>query len=257
MGVILTREKWNNLLQAYNDIVEAIAEECEPPEPLDLVNLNHVWTKSDVKNLQDRLIELCECNLQLTTFLNLPESWQTKIIEDIEFALSIGACIQGDSEPQEFELGEFGNCVSKQCNGDPVTTECGGSGQPMPVDLTAFLSAHQQEPVSSNAITRTWRITERRGPGPICSPFESDGTIEEHVIFNGPIKCDGTLEPESGMTDFYRGEFYLGCFPNCDAFCESQYAAFKACAFSRPPRKLKLIILCNDCQTCEELGYAV
>lgn len=263
MGEVLTRDRWNGLVQQYNDYVGAIDPECEPPEPLELVPTNHVWTKSDVQTFQERLIELCDCNSQLVTFADLPDLWQTKIIEDIEFALSIGSCIQGDPDPIVIDLGDFGPCINLQCGTNEPTTECVGSGQAMPVDLSTFLTANAQEPVRGD-VTRVWKITEERAASPVCEPFADDGAISERVIFTGIIKCTGELEPPEptgpspgpgDIFNYYFGEFLVVCTPDCNDDCLTVYNNYKGCAAGRAPRHLRLTIQCFSCQTCEELGY--
>lgn len=264
MGEVLTREAWNSLIQQYNDLVEAIPEDCNPPEPLELVDPAHIWRKSDVTEFQDRLRQLCACNDQLLTFADVPRLWQTRTIQDIEFAIFIGACIQGDPDPVEIDLGSFGPCLSKQCGSEEPTTECVGSGASMPVDLTSFLASNSQEPVKSDSITRTWKIVENRSASPICDPFVSDGVIENHTLFSGVVKCTGELEPPDpvgespgpgDISNFFIGEVLVACFPDCDDSCNTTYNQVRACVASRQPRQLKLVITCDDCKTCEELGY--
>ena len=81
-----SRAEWNELI----DTVNALASDCgvDAP-PLEHVDPNHIWAKSDIRDMQDRLRQICEDN----TFTDpIPDLWLQSIIDEIMTAIAVGCC---------------------------------------------------------------------------------------------------------------------------------------------------------------------
>lgn len=84
-----SRAEWNDLIDRVNDVAIACSVEATPLEP---VAANHVWAKSDIREVQDRLKQVCSEN----TFTEpIPNLWLQSILDEIEAAIERGCC-EGD-----------------------------------------------------------------------------------------------------------------------------------------------------------------
>jgi hypothetical protein len=85
-----TREDWNSLIRRVNDVLQNPPQDtdCEPIEPLEEVGPDHIWTKTDIQNLQNKLKETCE----EISFSDIPDLWKQSIIDEIENALGQAWC---------------------------------------------------------------------------------------------------------------------------------------------------------------------
>jgi hypothetical protein len=101
-----TRENWNeDILQEINNLCENPDEGCDPLPPLEKVEEKHIWKKTDVREAQDKLIEICPEN----TFDDLKERqlWSDpELIQPLEEAIERGWC--GCEEDETiYNLGTF------------------------------------------------------------------------------------------------------------------------------------------------------
>lgn len=76
-------DQWNSLIRDINDMVA----DCDS-DPLEEIEAPHIWAKTDIKLVQDKLIELCEDN----EFEDIPDLWKQSSIDEIETAIELGPC---------------------------------------------------------------------------------------------------------------------------------------------------------------------
>lgn len=127
-----SRENWNDdILTPVNDLCQNPDPECDPLPIIPLVEPLHIWTKTDVTTVQDKLIEICPEN----TFddLDTPQLWShPDIIVPIEEAITRGWC-SCQPEETEYDLGYFPQvtieAAVKEAHGNPtVRVDSGGCG---------------------------------------------------------------------------------------------------------------------------------
>jgi len=94
MGQVWTRKDWNKIIQRINDLAQNPPGGCEPVDVLPEVEKNHIWTRTDVTDVQDKLIEICKDNTD--TFTAELRLWTQDIIDEINEAIDRGWC---DCEP--------------------------------------------------------------------------------------------------------------------------------------------------------------
>lgn len=78
-------ESWNELIRRVN----ALAAECDLT-PLDLVDFLHRWSKDDITEVQDKLLEICDEN----TFNPPPDLWSRSAIAELIAAVENGPCCE-------------------------------------------------------------------------------------------------------------------------------------------------------------------
>ena len=88
-----TRENWNDLLVAVNDVLENAPEETDCSDttitPLPSVNENHRWSKADVAAVHAKLLET---NCDQISFSAIPDLWSQSILDEINDALTLAWC---------------------------------------------------------------------------------------------------------------------------------------------------------------------
>jgi hypothetical protein len=77
-------EAWNELIRRINELVP----DCPGVEPLDEVEPNHRWSRSDIEQAQTTLTELCAEN----TFSAIPQTWKQSIIDELVAAIDNESC---------------------------------------------------------------------------------------------------------------------------------------------------------------------
>lgn len=84
---ILSRSDWNDLI----DQINALAEECNVDGyvPVEHVEPNHIWAKSDIRRVQEALEQICN-EAEFTE--PIPDLWEQAIISEIEAAIANGCC---------------------------------------------------------------------------------------------------------------------------------------------------------------------
>ncbi len=102
-----TRENWNeDIIQEVNILCTNPDEGCDPLPLIDKVNPKHIWTKQDVKEVQDKLIKICPENK--FDKMETPQLWtygkEVAIIKPIEEAIERGWC---GCEPKIIDLGTY------------------------------------------------------------------------------------------------------------------------------------------------------
>ena len=120
MGNVLTRDDWNDLIRNVNDTLENPPGDsgCDPVDPLDEVEPNHIWAKSDIREVQDAIKQTCDT----ITFDEIPDRWEQSIIDDINDSLDDAWC---DCE--------------EECQ-----DECDNAGDPEFTEFTVTTSGCQQ-----------------------------------------------------------------------------------------------------------------
>lgn len=117
---------WNEIIQEVNELATNPDEGCDPVETLEEVEENHIWNKTDVTEVQDKLKEICPDNEFTELLENQP--WTVVIINEIKDALITGWC-ECQPVPDELFLGqwivvkEYGERPSPS---GPEYNKCGG-----------------------------------------------------------------------------------------------------------------------------------
>jgi hypothetical protein len=126
-----TRADWNDIIQRVNTLAQNPDSGCDPVSTLAEVGPDHIWTKTDIQQVRDKLVEICNEN-SFTAELRL---WAQEVINEIEAAITNGWCgcnecsnAQGDVQTY---LGTYivencldcGPCDDPTCT-DNCTTEC-------------------------------------------------------------------------------------------------------------------------------------
>ena len=99
---------WEDLLDQVNEELQNPPEDtdCEPIEPIEVPDENHIWAKSDIREVHDKLNEMpTDC----FDFDDIPDLWKVSIIDNIEEQLSNSWC---DCEEDEICCEPCGNAGS-------------------------------------------------------------------------------------------------------------------------------------------------
>ena len=113
---------WNQIIQEVNVLAENPDEGCDPLAPLDEVPEDHIWNKTDVNEVHDKLKEICPDNQFTELIENQP--WTSLIVDEIKDALVRGWC---ECEPilDDRVLGQW--TVEKAYGHEQTTMRCGGT----------------------------------------------------------------------------------------------------------------------------------
>jgi hypothetical protein len=90
-----TRENWNKIIRDVNAIITDPPSntDCNGKSPLDEVGPDHLWSKGDIRLVQDVLKETCPD----IEFEDIPDLWKQSIVDDIYKAMDQAWC---DCEPR-------------------------------------------------------------------------------------------------------------------------------------------------------------
>lgn len=104
---------WNEIIGKVNDLCENPPDGCDPIPGLEEVDPDHIWTKIDIIEVQDKLKEICDD----IEFTDLGELWTSTIIDEIVEALDVGWC--------NCEESDFGVWADEFFEATPLSTcEC-------------------------------------------------------------------------------------------------------------------------------------
>jgi hypothetical protein len=169
-----TRDNWNGIIRRVNELAANPPSGCDPIEPLPEVGPDHIWTKSDVGAVQDKLAAICKDN----TFTS-EELWKQSLISEIEEALSKGWCDCNDcldmcpnaGSPEQIYLGSWGaarihvGTAHYECSGhsddiDDVLQKCRDVAAPSytSADVTQYLGYLSE----ASRQTQEWIIAATR-----------------------------------------------------------------------------------------------
>lgn len=100
---------WNAVIDKVNDERQnqpSLPEdtECDPLDPIDCAEENHVWTKDDVQAVHDAIDEMCPYDWD-----DIPDYWKKEIIDEIEEALNRDYGGWGDEDDE---------CCFKKCQAE-------------------------------------------------------------------------------------------------------------------------------------------
>jgi len=216
MGVVYTRDDWNDIIQQVNDLAVNPDEGCDPVATLPEVDPDHIWTKDDITQVRDKLTEICSDN----TFSAELRLWAQEIIDEINDAIAQGWCDCEVCELCEFGYEQSWNLLfAIPCRGDwldPNYPYCSGYCHRM-----NWAPSINGIPVGSTGYNnRYWMVCRYNiytGERAWSDPFP-DGT-------SGLISCEGNIvatmdtsgrlgmglaEPEG-----YQLEVWVGC-GGCD-----------------------------------------
>jgi hypothetical protein len=98
-----SRKVWNDeIIKPINSLCENPPDGCDEIDTLDEAEKDHIWTKKDVQDVHDKLIEICEDNE--FDDLETPQLNLKTLIEDILEAIQEGWC---HCKPVNIELGTY------------------------------------------------------------------------------------------------------------------------------------------------------
>lgn len=83
-----TREDWNEIIRRVNQLAENPDPGCQPESTLEEVGPDHIWSKSDIRQVHDLLKRICGDN----EFEDIPDLWKQSIIDEINEAIDRGWC---------------------------------------------------------------------------------------------------------------------------------------------------------------------
>ncbi len=88
MAVPYKISDWNDIIDRINDLAQNPDPGCDAIDILENVTAPHRWAKSDIRQVHDKLQEICDEN----TFSDIPDLWKQSIIDEIEDAITRGWC---------------------------------------------------------------------------------------------------------------------------------------------------------------------
>lgn len=180
-----TREDWNNIINSVNGVItNAPAEtDCESLPPIDTVGPGHLWSKSDIQEVQDALRATCPS----ISFSEIPDLWKQSIVDEINEAIGQAWC---DCEPDEDECDEeaiaaedgleiliFDNGPAK------VVSTCLGTDTP-PIALAPLINGLVVG--APGILARGWRVVRRN--------HRNDGVVtQSSALASGTLSCQGVV----------------------------------------------------------------
>lgn len=88
MGRVWKRDDWNDIIRQVNELAQNPDAGCDPVEPLEEVEASHRWSKSDIRQVQNKLKEICDEN----EFDDVPNLWKQRTVDEINEAIARGWC---------------------------------------------------------------------------------------------------------------------------------------------------------------------
>lgn len=167
-----TRTSWNeDIIREVNELCVNPDTGCDPLETLDEAEADHIWAKTDVTEVQDKLVEICPDNE--FEDLNTPQLWHYNyIIVPIEEAIRRGWCGCTPTET-EYDFGYFPQrtleAATNEGKGTPTVevnpTGCGGfetityssTFYPVPSDNEAIENIRIGASIALNAASGAYR----------------------------------------------------------------------------------------------------
>ncbi len=84
-----TLENWNeDIIQRINDLAASPDSGCSSPGPLTKLTAPARWSKQNITDAQEKLLDICPDN----TFETIPDKWEQSIIDELETAIDLGWC---------------------------------------------------------------------------------------------------------------------------------------------------------------------
>ena len=117
MSVYWRVANWNEeVIQPVNDLATDPPDGCDPVEPLEEAEEDHLFKKSDIEEVHDKLLEICPDNQ--FTLLETPQLITEDLFIEIEDAIANGWCAEcseqegpGEGETTCIQLGIFTSSV--------------------------------------------------------------------------------------------------------------------------------------------------
>lgn len=191
----LTLDRWNELIRQVNELVE----ECAGIDPLSEVEGPHKWSRTDIQEMQGKLIELCDDN----EFDDIPDKWKQRIIDEFEEVILNGSCCCEDEIRDVRPASDVGAVVG-------LFNGSNGSQSFIAIDW-ARLIMRQFEPLVTTTITcddgdEVSEVNHREGGyGYVGKGFKAwelliyDNTYpEEFPFMQGAVNKDGYIVFQEG-----------------------------------------------------------
>lgn len=185
MAGAFTRERWNEIIRQVNDLATNPDEGCDPVDTLEEVGPNHRWAKSDIRQVHDKLIEICANN----SFGEIKNLWLQSTIDEIQDAIDAGWCDCDPCDVDDETIVLFDQeipCVNggQQTWGcDQPTSPC-ADGQPDDIEFDWY----------SAATALTGFGTGVGGTVAVTRRLQINGTDNTRLLYFNHFNCDGTQQ---------------------------------------------------------------
>jgi hypothetical protein len=210
-----TRDDWNNIIQQVNEVLQnpPADTDCEAQPTLDEVSTGHLWSKDDIREVQDALKETCDD----ISFDTIPDLWKQSIIDEINTAIGQAWC---NCEPEEDECtptlahSEDGMEIVLYDNGPPkVVSDCIGTNTPdiLLKDLVNGVTFGIDQ-----VFSRIWRVFRRN--------IRNDGGTSLVSLATGVLNCHGVASYLGTATVSTAAGIGVGCFDCSSEGCATALA---------------------------------
>ncbi len=89
---LLTHADWCDIYFRVNSLITVPDGECPTLDILDCPEAPHIWKKTDITEVRDKLDEICEENETAWTDYEEDQLWTTTLLNEIEDAIAAGWC---------------------------------------------------------------------------------------------------------------------------------------------------------------------
>jgi hypothetical protein len=215
-GKPFTRTQWNLLIGDLNELFQNPPGVCEAIDEIDEADVDHVWTKGDVEEVREKMMELCpdiEFDWEGEPLLEKP--WSEEIIDEIEDQMDWCDC--GANEYQIAEIHpELGECFHEAGDRTADTLESVVSGMQVASEghggLWSVYTLRHTFTLDEQADEVRTAYAQRHGE-PV--PFLIGRSLTANRIANGTIDCNGQVDWGSNPPGFISPGYFVDyeCWP--------------------------------------------
>lgn len=205
------RSDWNGLVDEVNDVLSnpPANTDCEPVATIEHVGPQHRWAKSDIREMQDAIMETCPS----ITFDEINDLWRQSTIDEIREKLGQAWCDCEEEDDCETDLANEHMSEFILYTGPPPRVLSPCYGDPGAGPYVSACSLYDGMQVGRSGIyDRVCRVFLR--------VFWNDGTTTIHPTNSvGHVSCEGIAEC---MVDqnLYSGPY--GPWVSCGACFSAQ-----------------------------------
>lgn len=116
MGPVLTLDNWNSIIQQVNALAGSPPAGCNAVAPLQQVTDPHLWSKTDIQQVQQTLQNICSSD---TFDSPIPDLWKQKTIDDILAAIQNGWCNCQQLSEVAYQVVKIHGCEKYDCQNLP------------------------------------------------------------------------------------------------------------------------------------------
>jgi hypothetical protein len=227
-GKPFRRSQWNLLISDLNELFQNPPGDCDEIDEIEEAEEDHVWTKEDVEEVREKMIEMCpDIEFDRNGEPLLEKPWSEEIIDEIEDQMDWCDC--EPAGPTEIILADE---PLKYCG------TCCGFDDPEPVLVKDVIDGLQVAPAGTYG--GTWRV------------YLGDTDNLGNSQVSGPILCDGTIS----YTSFNPVFITTGCvsysFCGSGTDCEQLIEDLGGDEGIDGPNKVQRLRIFNGYRDCEE-----